>query len=57
MKGDLIEIHKTLRRLDKLETRDDVFSCRGETRNRGHSLRITGLPFQIERRRIYLVQS
>ena len=50
MSGDFIENFKFLTGLDRVETRR-IFPMVGESRTRGHSLRIQGRPFRTEMRR------
>ena len=50
MKGDLIETYKILTGLDRVDS-GRMFPVVGESRTRGHSLRIRGKPFRTEVRR------
>ena len=56
MSGDLIETFKILTRLDRVDA-GRMFPMVGESRTRGHSLRIQGRPFRTEVRRHLFTQS
>ena len=55
MRGDLIETYKIIRGLDTLEA-GNMFPMLGESRTRGHSLRIRGRPFRTEMRKNFFSQ-
>jgi len=55
MSGDFIETFKFLTGLDRVDTRR-IFPMVGESRTRGHSLRIQGRPFRTEMRRHQFTQ-
>ena len=50
MRGDLIETYKILTGLDRIDS-ERMFPKAGESRTRGHSLKIRGKPFRTEVRR------
>ena len=50
MRGDLMETYKIMKGVDKMEARK-LFPLVGETRTRGHSLKIRGSRFRLELRR------
>ena len=47
MRGDLIETYKIMKGIDKIEA-GKLFPLAGETRPRGHSLKIRGSRFRTE---------
>ena len=49
MRGDLRETYKILTGLDRVDS-ERMFPMMGESRTRGHSLRIRGKPFRTARR-------
>ena len=55
MKGDLIETYKILTGLDRVAS-ERMFPRVGESRTRGHSLRIRDKPFRTEVRRNFFTQ-
>ena len=55
MRGDLKGTYKILTGLDKVEA-GRMFPMVGESRTRGHSLRIRGKPFRTEVRRHFFTQ-
>ena len=55
MRGDLIETYKIVKGLDTLEA-GNMFPMLGESRTRGHSLRIRGKPFRTETRKHFFSQ-
>ena len=55
VRGDLIEIYKILTGLDRVDS-ERIFPLVGESRTRGHSLRIRGKPFRTEVRRNFFTQ-
>ena len=55
MRGDLIETYKIIKGLDTLEA-GSMFPLMGESRTRGHSLRIRGRPFRTEMRKNFFTQ-
>ena len=55
MRGNLIETHKPLTGLDRVDA-GRIFPMVGESRTRGHSLRIQGWPFRMEVRRHFFTQ-
>ena len=55
MRGDLIEPYKILTGRDRVGA-GRMFSIVGESRTRGHSLRIQGRPFRTEMRRPFFTQ-
>ena len=50
MRGDLIEIYKTLTGLDRVDS-ERMLPMMEEFRTRGHNLRIRGKPFRTEVKR------
>ena len=54
MRGDLIGIYKILTRLDRVDS--ERMFLMGESRTKGHSLRIRGKPFRTEVRRNFFTQ-
>ena len=55
VRGDLIETYKILRGLDRVDSKR-MFPMVGESRTRGHSLRIIGKPFRTEVRANFFTQ-
>ena len=55
IRADLIETYKILTGLDR-EDSERMFPMVGESRTRGHSLRIRGKSFRTEVRRIFFTQ-
>ena len=55
LRGDLIETYKILKGLDKLDA-GRLFPMLGESRTRGHSLRIRGNSFRTEMRKTFFTQ-
>ncbi|XP_059818932.1 uncharacterized protein LOC132390340 [Hypanus sabinus] len=55
MRGDLIETYKIIKGLDTLEA-GSMFLLMGESRTRGHSLRMRGRPFTTEMRKNLFTQ-
>ena len=55
VRGDLIETYKSIKGLIMLEARN-IFLMLGESRIRGHSLRIRGKPFRTEMRKHFFTQ-
>ena len=55
MRGDLTETYKILTGLDRVNS-ERMFPMVGESRARGHSLKIRGKPFRIEVRRNFFTQ-
>ena len=55
MRGDLIETYKIMKGIDKIEARE-LFPLAGETRPRGHGLKIRGSRFRTELRRNFFTQ-
>ena len=55
LRGDLIETYKILKELDKLDA-GRLFPMLGESRTRGHSLRIRGDSFRTEMRKTFFTQ-
>ena len=55
MRGDLIETYKILTGLDRIDS-ERMFPMVGESKTRGHSLRIRGKPFKTEVRRNFFTQ-
>jgi len=55
MRGDLIETYKIMKGIDKIEA-GKLFPLAGETRTRGHSLKIRGSRFRTELRRNFFTQ-
>ena len=55
MRGNLIETYKIVKGLDTLEA-GNMFPMLGESRTRGHSLRIRGKPFRTEMRKHFFSQ-
>ena len=55
LRGDLIETYKILKGLERLDA-GRLFPMLGESRTRGHSLRIRGRPFRMEMRKNFFSQ-
>ena len=55
IRGDLIETYKIIKGLDTLEA-GNMFPMLGESRTRGHSLRIRSRPFRTEMRKNFFSQ-
>ena len=55
LRGDLIETYKILKGLDRLDA-GRLFPMLGNSRTRGHSLRIRGKSFRTEMRRSFFTQ-
>ena len=55
MRGDLIETYRIMKGLDRVDVMK-MFPLVGETRIRGHSLRVKGQPFGTEMRRNFFSQ-
>ena len=56
IRGDLIETYKVMKRIDKIEA-GKLFPLAGETRTRGHGLKIRGSRFRTELRRNFFTQN
>ena len=55
MRGDLRETYKIMKGIDKIET-GKLFPLAGETRTRGHGLKIRGNRFRTELRQNFFTQ-
>jgi len=55
MRGDLIDTYRILRGLDRVDA-ERLFTLVGESRIKGHNLRVRGCPFKTEMRRNFFPQ-
>jgi len=55
IRGNLIETYKIMKGIDKIEARR-LFPLAGETRTRGHSLKLRGSRFRTEFRRNFFAR-
>ena len=55
MRGDLIEVYKILKGIDKVNV-DQMFPLVGQSQTRGHRYRLRGGRFKTEMRRNYFSQ-